>query len=101
MCLSVHIKNLNNLIEIKDLDEIFRTSPTPYKWFLGGGVRSASLKGKALAKKCLFLENLSPPRVFVLLGRDTLLFGNLRTRAKNFRECNFKFKGCVIDANHN
>jgi hypothetical protein len=65
------------------------------------GVLDQQASRVALAKKCLFLENLSPPRVFVILGRDTLLFGNLRTRAKNFRERNFKFKGCVIDANHN
>ncbi len=35
-------------MEWKDLDEIFRISPTLYKEFLGGGLRLAGLQGTAL-----------------------------------------------------
>ena len=45
-----------------------------------------------LAENCLFLENLSPPRVLSYRGM-TYLFGNLRTRAKKSREQNFEFWG--------
>jgi hypothetical protein len=45
-----------------------------------------------LAENYLFLENLSPPRVLSYRGM-TYLFGNLRTRAKKYREQNFEFWG--------
>jgi hypothetical protein len=48
-------------MELKNLVEIFRACPTPYKSFLGRGVRSAGLKGTtALGQNSLFLENISP-----------------------------------------
>ncbi len=48
-------------MELVDLDEMFKTSPTLYQYILGMGFRSAGIQDTALGQNGPFLQNLSPP----------------------------------------
>jgi len=64
-----------------DLDEIFRTSPTPGKSFLGGGLRSGGLQGygpepkRPASRKTISCLSFCPTSTWQT-------FGNLRTRTR-------------------
>jgi hypothetical protein len=91
VCQSVWITKLNNFWLNKRILIKF-SGPRTLQVNFGQGCNQLTSKVQPWAKNVLFLENLSPPWVFVLQGCD-IYFGNLRTWAKKSREQKFEFQG--------
>jgi len=88
VCVSVWIKKLKKRILMKFSGPVQLLTSN----FLAGMYDQPASRVWFWAKNSLFLENLSPPWVFVLQWRDKP-FGNLRTSVKKSRDGNFEFWG--------